>query len=110
MRNTYGLKYCLISRRASSKSIMPLHSGRFVHLLLVASLACSASASGPTAIKHVITLMMENHSFNNLLGWLPGIGDIESTDFNFLNASDPVSPKIFASGAAARAGVVQLIA
>jgi phospholipase C len=59
---------------------------------------CGASAAGPGSIKHVITLMMENHSFNNLLGWLPGIGDVQLSDFNLLNSSDPTSSKVFASG------------
>jgi phospholipase C len=64
---------------------------------LLLGMSC-VSAVGPGAIKHVITLMMENHSFNNLLGWLPGIGDVQLSDFNLLNSSDPTSSKVFASG------------
>ncbi len=69
---------------------------RILCLLVLASLG--GAAGGPDAIKHVVTLMMENHSFNNLLGWLPGIGDVKNSDFNLLNSSDPTSPKMFASG------------
>ena len=27
-------------------------------------------------IEHVVVLMMENHSFDHMLGWLPGVGDL----------------------------------
>lgn len=67
-------------------------------MLGACGVCCGNVSGGPGAIKHVITLMMENHSFNNLLGWLPGIGDIQPSDFNLLNSSDPSSPKVYASG------------
>jgi phospholipase C len=47
-------------------------------LLLCVLLALGArGAWGATSpIKRVVTLMMENHSFDNMLGWLPGIGSL----------------------------------
>jgi phospholipase C len=37
------------------------------------------NAPAPT-IQHVVVLMMENHSFDHLLGWLPGIGELRADD------------------------------
>jgi len=87
---------------------------RHKHLLLVLQLICVGSLaggapSGAGAIKHVITLMMENHSFNNLLGWLPGIGDVQPSDYNLLNSSDPNSPKLFASDGAPFCAMADLL-
>jgi len=33
-------------------------------------------------IQHVVVLMMENHSFDHMLGWLPGIGELDGTQSN----------------------------
>lgn len=29
--------------------------------------------------KHIIAVMMENHSFDNMLGWLPGVDGVNGT-------------------------------
>eukprot|EP01116_Phalansterium_solitarium_P001853 TRINITY_DN11677_c0_g1_i1.p1 TRINITY_DN11677_c0_g1~~TRINITY_DN11677_c0_g1_i1.p1 ORF type:complete len:481 (+),score=153.37 TRINITY_DN11677_c0_g1_i1:138-1580(+) len=47
-------------------------------------------------IKHIVVLMMENHSFDNLLGWLPGVGDLTGAEYNLANASDPTSKRYYA--------------
>lgn len=36
-------------------------------------------------IQHVIVLMMENHSFDHMLGWLPGVGELDGTQSNQVN-------------------------
>src|ERR1700750_990351 len=38
-----------------------------------------------TQIEHVVVLMMENHSFDNMLGWLPGVGQLTGTESNEYN-------------------------
>jgi len=39
-------------------------------------------------------MMMENHSFDNLLGWLPGVGDLDGTEYNLLDPTDPNSQHV----------------
>ncbi len=43
------------------------------------------SSSNP--IKNVVVLMMENHSFDHMLGWIPGVGDLEKGKFFNLNSA-----------------------
>ncbi|KAL5984428.1 NPC intracellular cholesterol transporter 1 [Asimina triloba] len=49
-------------------------------------------------IKTIVILVMENRSFDHILGWLrssrPEIDGLRGSEFNLLNASDPSSPKI----------------
>jgi hypothetical protein len=91
-------------------SMLARHTHLFLALLLLCVGAAQVgAASGAGAIKHVITLMMENHSFNNLLGWLPGIGDVLPSDYNLLNTSDPNSPKLFASDGAPFCAMADLL-
>ncbi len=33
-------------------------------------------------IRHVVVLMMENHSFDHMIGWLPGIGELDGSQYN----------------------------
>lgn len=35
-----------------------------------------------TPIEHIVVLMMENHSFDNILGWLEGVGELTGTEAN----------------------------
>ncbi|XAR60728.1 Phospholipase C [Bertholletia excelsa] len=55
--------------------------------------------NGP--IKTLVVLVMENRSFDHVLGWLkrtrPDIDGLTGTESNRLNASDPNSPEIFVS-------------
>ncbi|BAS87162.1 non-specific phospholipase C1 [Oryza sativa Japonica Group] len=50
-------------------------------------------------IKTVVVVVMENRSFDHILGWLsrtrPDIDGLNGTQSNRLNASDPSSPEIF---------------
>ncbi len=48
--------------------------------------------SGP--ISRVVVLMMENHSFDHLLGWLPGIGRLNEQCSNPLDPGDPASERV----------------
>ncbi|KAL6650596.1 hypothetical protein ACP70R_009521 [Stipagrostis hirtigluma subsp. patula] len=56
-------------------------------------------------IKTVVVIMMENRSFDHMLGWLrpscPDIDGLTGREFNRLNASNPVSPEVFVSAHAA---------
>ncbi|VAI24439.1 unnamed protein product [Triticum turgidum subsp. durum] len=50
-------------------------------------------------VKTVVVVVMENRSFDHVLGWLragrPDIDGLTGTESNRLNASDPASPEIF---------------
>ena len=50
-------------------------------------------------IKTVVVVVMENRSFDHILGWLrrrrPDIDGLTGAESNRLNASDPSSPEIF---------------
>ncbi|XP_027111047.2 non-specific phospholipase C1 [Coffea arabica] len=50
-------------------------------------------------IKTVVILVMENRSFDHVLGWLkkarPDIDGLTGSEFNHLNASDPTSAKYY---------------
>lgn len=52
-------------------------------------------------IKTVVVLIMENRSFDHILGWLkstrPDIDGLSGTESNSVNISDPKSPKVFVS-------------
>eukprot|EP01116_Phalansterium_solitarium_P006292 TRINITY_DN18594_c0_g1_i1.p1 TRINITY_DN18594_c0_g1~~TRINITY_DN18594_c0_g1_i1.p1 ORF type:complete len:471 (+),score=146.77 TRINITY_DN18594_c0_g1_i1:130-1542(+) len=62
-------------------------------LTVVAALLAASDVHG-SPIKHIVVIMMENHSFDNMLGWTPGIGDLTGAEYNLLNASNP-SSKMF---------------
>lgn len=47
----------------------PLLYGALPLSLIAASAAAAAAAAGDARIKRVVVLMMENHSFDNMLGW-----------------------------------------
>ncbi|EPS67588.1 hypothetical protein M569_07187, partial [Genlisea aurea] len=62
----------------------------FLHLLLLFFL--SRPCSGRSPIKTVVVLVMENRSFDHMLGWMkklnPEIDGVDGSQFNFVNASD----------------------
>ena len=33
--------------------------------------------AGVPRVKHVVYVMMENHAFDNMLGWLPGVDGVD---------------------------------
>lgn len=45
--------------------------------------------------EHVVVLMMENRSFDHMLGFMPGVGDLTGQEFNPVDPQDPTSPKFF---------------
>jgi phospholipase C len=47
------------------------------------------------SIEHVIVLMLENRSFDHLLGYLPGGGGLTGKEFNRIDPSDPASGKVY---------------
>jgi phospholipase C len=54
---------------------------------------CAAS------IEHVIVLMLENRSFDHMLGYLPG-GGLTGNEFNRIDPADPASGKVLVNNAA----------
>jgi phospholipase C len=56
--------------------------------------------SDQVAIEHIFVLMMENHSFDNALGFL-GQGDgLIGQEYNLINPNDPTSQSIYVSNVA----------
>ena len=47
------------------------------------------------AIEHVIVLMLENRSFDHLLGYLPQGGELTGDEFNLVDPSDPNSERVY---------------
>jgi phospholipase C len=57
-------------------------------LLLLLSLSLSNGnpyatnqSRGDIPVRKVVVVMMENHSFDHLLGWLPGVGSLKEKEF-----------------------------
>ncbi|KAL5720083.1 phospholipase C [Ranunculus cassubicifolius] len=71
----------------------------FIHLLLLILVYTSTTATSSSPIKTVVVLVMENRSFDHMLGWMkslnPEINGVDGTQSNPLNTTDPTSPHIF---------------
>ncbi|OWM69135.1 hypothetical protein CDL15_Pgr025322 [Punica granatum] len=69
----------------------------FLFLSLLLLLGGSTTRAGP--IKTVVVLVMENRSFDHMLGWMkklnPEINGVDGSESNPLNATDPNSSRIF---------------
>ncbi|PIA60180.1 hypothetical protein AQUCO_00400811v1 [Aquilegia coerulea] len=76
--------------------VTKITSTTIIHLLLV-FLCISSTHANP--IKTVVVLVMENRSFDHMLGWMkklnPEINGVDGTEFNPLSTTDPNSPHIF---------------
>ncbi|XP_072997450.1 non-specific phospholipase C2-like [Typha latifolia] len=71
---------------------------RFFHLLLLVAFSWpSAQAVGP--IKTVVVLVMENRSFDHMLGWMkrlnPEINGVTGTESNPISTTDPDSDRVY---------------
>ena len=44
--------------------------------------------------RYVIVLMMENRSFDHVLGFVPGVGDLSPSDYNRVDPSRPRSARV----------------
>ncbi|PKA67015.1 phospholipase C [Apostasia shenzhenica] len=66
-------------------------------LLLLACAAAPASAGGP--IKTVVVVVMENRSFDHMLGWMkrlnPEINGVDGTEWNPTSTTDPAAAKVY---------------
>jgi len=66
-------------------------------IVLLVGFSCQQGSSSP--IKNVVVLMMENRSFDHMLGWLhqvnPEIDGLTGNEYNALDASDPSSPRVY---------------
>eukprot|EP01116_Phalansterium_solitarium_P022220 TRINITY_DN725_c0_g1_i2.p1 TRINITY_DN725_c0_g1~~TRINITY_DN725_c0_g1_i2.p1 ORF type:complete len:474 (-),score=84.37 TRINITY_DN725_c0_g1_i2:59-1480(-) len=74
-----------------------MHLLKQMLLALVLVCALLPCGSGLPPIEHVVVMMMENHSFDNILGWLDGIGDVTGEEFNLLDPSNPNSQRYYAA-------------
>jgi phospholipase C len=52
------------------------------------------SAQNQASIEHVIVLMLENRSYDHMLGYLPNGGGLAGDEFNQVNPADPASEQI----------------
>ncbi|KAI3819820.1 hypothetical protein L1987_13672 [Smallanthus sonchifolius] len=85
----------------------PLLTVLIITILLASSLPLSSfpfpkklhKINGP--IKTVVVLVMENRSFDHMLGWIkktrPDIDGLTGQEYNHVNASDPASAKVHVS-------------
>ncbi|KAK6925529.1 Phosphoesterase [Dillenia turbinata] len=68
-------------------------------LLLVILPVPPPSLALPNPIKTVVVLVMENRSFDHMLGWMkklnPKINGVDGSESNPLSTTDPNSPRIF---------------
>ncbi|GMH10328.1 hypothetical protein Nepgr_012169 [Nepenthes gracilis] len=71
----------------------------FIFLLLLGNHnnLCHGNTNRP--IKTIVVLVMENRSFDHMLGWMkklnPEINGVDGSEWNRLSAADPHSPRIF---------------
>ena len=47
---------------------------------------------GTAPIDHVVVLMLENRSFDHILGYRPGVNGLKGDEFNLLKPTAPQSP------------------
>ncbi|KAJ8621167.1 hypothetical protein MRB53_029696 [Persea americana] len=68
-----------------------------IYLLLLLLPAWNAAPVGP--IKTIVVLVMENRSFDHMIGWMkrdnPEINGVTGSESNLLNATDPNSQRFF---------------
>ncbi|XP_008803348.2 non-specific phospholipase C2-like [Phoenix dactylifera] len=80
-----------------TRSHRPLPCLSLLLLILLSGGAPPASAGGP--IKTVVVLVMENRSFDHMLGWMkrlnPEIDGVTGSEWNTVSASDPASPRVY---------------
>ncbi|KAG6575273.1 Non-specific phospholipase C2, partial [Cucurbita argyrosperma subsp. sororia] len=76
---------------------MTAKSTAFFFLLLLLAFYTPLLHGSP--IKTIVVLVMENRSFNHMLGWMkklnPKINGVDGTESNILNAADPKSKQFF---------------
>lgn len=74
-----------------------MEAGAAILLLLCCSSLGSASFAGP--IQTVVVVVMENRSFDHMLGWMkrrnPAIDGVTGREWNPVNVSDPKSARVF---------------
>ncbi|XP_002276163.1 non-specific phospholipase C2 [Vitis vinifera] len=79
-----------ITKHSSSMEILIF----FIHLLL-----CTTVTPLSSPIKTIVVLVMENRSFDHMLGWMkqinPQINGVDGSEYNPISPSDPTSPLVF---------------
>jgi phospholipase C len=91
---------CCAARRRRSPSLLLVLGTTAAALLL---LAAAAAAAGPTPtgpIKNVVVVVMENRSFDHMLGWMkrlnPEIDGVTGAEWNPANTTDPgAGPRVY---------------
>ncbi|XP_039158710.1 non-specific phospholipase C2-like [Eucalyptus grandis] len=90
---------CLTGRKAT-RFLRPPPT--FLLALLLTATAVSFSAHAATTqspIRTVVVLVMENRSFDHMLGWMkrlnPAINGVNGSESNLLSTSDPKSPGFY---------------
>lgn len=74
--------------------LLPVTPTTLVFIFLI-----SLSSTASTPIKTVVVLVMENRSFDHMLGWMrnlnPKINGVTGSESNPISTSDPNSPRVF---------------
>lgn len=71
----------------------------FLLIFLIFPIITISSGSGSSPIKNVVVLVMENRSFDHMLGWMkalnPEINGVDGSESNPVNVSDPKSERVY---------------
>ena len=85
-----------VRRRSTCSARAPSLPAAVVFLLLAAAPAC-LEAGGP--IKTVVVVVMENRSFDHMLGWMkrlnPEIDGVTGAEWNPANTTDPAAGRVY---------------
>ncbi|KAI3414643.1 uncharacterized protein J3R85_016059 [Psidium guajava] len=92
-----------MSRGTKSNSLPPATAAFFLISLLTSSSfsghAAAAAAASQSPIRTVVVLVMENRSFDHMLGWMkrlnPAIDGVDGSESNPLSTSDPKSTRFY---------------
>ncbi|KAF8037993.1 hypothetical protein BT93_B0747 [Corymbia citriodora subsp. variegata] len=89
-----------MSNRKKSDSLSPSAAFSLLSALLLAAIAAThAAAATQSPIKTVVVLVMENRSFDHMLGWMkrlnPAIDGVDGSESNRLSTTDPNSTQFY---------------
>ncbi|KAJ3676264.1 hypothetical protein LUZ60_003676 [Juncus effusus] len=94
-----SITYYKKQRKQSSKATLQMEKKQLPTFLLFLFLSLHRPAQADGPIKNVVILVMENRSFDHMLGWMkklnPEINGVTGSEWNPISASDPNSDKVY---------------
>ncbi|KAL8055571.1 hypothetical protein ABFX02_04G065300 [Erythranthe guttata] len=87
---------CYRAMQTMAKTTLPLIFSLL--LLLLSRHYSAADGGGGSPIKTVVVMVMENRSFDHMLGWMkklnPEINGVDGSEYNRISTTDPNSPRV----------------